>query len=1164
MTMERLAGIVAALGVLSAGLLGQGQSDVTGAVTDHSGAVVPNATVTLVHLGTNVESVARTTEAGVYRLVHVPAGEYRISATAPGFKTATITPLTVTVSGVVTADFRLEVGSSSESITVSAEETLLETATATIGRSVSPEEYHTWPIFVDDGQRQIQSFIFRSLPGAVGDSYQGAINGGQMAAHEVLIEGMSIGRADLAGSTSEFTPSADSISEARLETGSMSAQYGGGQTAVANFNIRSGTNQLHGTLYEYFMNDKLNAAGFMNNAQGSEKTPYRDNSFGGNVSGPVFLPKAYDGHNKTFFFFSYEGNRRRNYTLASPRTLPAAAFKKGDFSRLLDAAFTGNPASGTSVGTDPMGRPVILGTIYDPASTRQVNGKNVRDVFPGNMIPQARFSKVSAAILAKAPIPDPATDTFLRNIPGLPNQPIFWLNTYAGKLDHIFTDAHRMSVFVNTNDRTRYNGAGNAYAPIPGSASGPYNVQNVQGWFVRATEDWVIGPRLLNHFGFGYNRLVNANNSYSFNQGWPEQLGLAGVAQTTFPQVTFSAPSATLGSSLVRLGRSGASTEPNGSWIVQDDFTVIRGRHSIKVGTEYRRYYYDEDPIGNASGSYTFSSYQTAEPNYTSATGFSFASFLLGEVRSSSLNIAKVRPKSRVNYPAFYVNDDWRATSRLTINAGLRWEIVGALHEVDQRMSGLGLSTPNSGAGNIPGALVFIDQLGRSSFQDTYYKEVGPRLGFAYQLSQRMVLRGGYGLNYAAPIRNGWGMASIVGYNGSNNLPPVGTLDARFNWDKGYPAYRGTLPNPDPSQQNGADIELIRADSSRQPYVQNWTLGIQWLLPMETVLETTYVGNKGTRLMANGFGTLQQLPVRYLALGDTLLDDVVDHPGIAMPYAGFEGSVAQALRPLPQYSGAWDGYPNWGNSNYHSLQVVLRKRLNRGISYLVSYSWSKTLTDTDSAVDAGMTQDVYNRRLERSVAGFDQTHSLRLTWVYELPFGKGKRYLNTGRLANAFLGGWTVTGIQNYRSGDPLSIVTEIDTSASLFNGGIRGDVLPGVKAIADAGGVDFRNGTQYLNPLAFAAPPTTERGVPLRLGTAPRYLGNVRGPVRVSEDFGIFKRFGFGEQRNIEFRADMLNAFNRAGRGNPDTDLDSSLFGRITGSAYGPRFVQLSLRLSF
>ncbi|MEN6532631.1 MAG: carboxypeptidase regulatory-like domain-containing protein [Bryobacteraceae bacterium] len=1162
--MKEISCVTGLLLLLCAALWSQGQSDVTGVVADPTGATIPMANVKLLNPSTNVEYTATTTDAGVYRFVHIPAGEYRITVTAPGFKSATISPVLVNVSGVVNADFKLEVGNATESITVSSENTLLETASSTIGRGVSPEEFHTWPIFVDDGQRQIQSFIFRSLPGTSGDSYQGTINGGQMSAHEVLIEGISVGRADLAGSTAEFSPSADSISESRLETGNMSAQYGGGQTAVANFNIRSGTNKLHGTAYEYLMNDKLNAAGFMNNAQGSAKTPFRQNSFGGTIGGPVMLPKVHDGRNRTFFFFSYEGDRRRNYTLASPRTVPVNDFRTGDFSRLLNPSFTGNAKSGTQVGTDPLGRAVVFGAIYDPASTSQVNGKWIRETFPGNVIPQSRFSKVSAAILKQAPIPSPQVDSFLRNIPGTPNSPVFSLNTYGGKLDQVFSNAHRMSVFVNTNDRTRYNGASNGYAPVPGSASGPFNVQNVQGWFVRASEDWVITPTALNHFGFGYNRLVNANNSYSRDQDWPSKIGLNGVAQTTFPQISWNAPSATLGSSLVRLGRSGAGKEPNGSWIFQDDFTMIRGRHTIKFGAEVRRYFYNEDPSGNTSGSYTFSSYQTAEPNNTSATGFSFASFMLGAVRNATLNILAVKPESRVMNPAFYVSDDWRASSKLTLNLGLRWDIVGALREVGDRMSGLSLTTPNPDAANYPGALVFIDELGRSSFQDSYYRQLGPRVGFAYHLHSKAVLRGGYGVNFAAPIRNGWGMASITGYNGSNNYGAVGTREPRFYWDNGYPAYSGTLPNTDPSQQNGSDIGLIRADSSHQPYVQNWTFGIQWLLPADSVLETTYVGNKGTRLMAQGYSNIQQLPVKYLSLGDTLLDDVADHPEIPLPYAGFEGSVAQALRPLPQYSGAYDLYPNWGNSSYHAFQAVLRKRLNRGISYLVSYTYSKVMTDSDSAIDATSTQDVYNRRLDRSVASFDQTHGLRLTWVYELPFGKGKRFLSHGGWTNVVLGGWTVTGIQGYNSGDPLSISTEIDTSASLFNSVIRGDIVPGVKPIADKGGVDFKNGTQYLNPEAFASPPTTDGGVPLRLGTAPRYLGNVRGPVRVSEDFGVFKRFGFGEGRDLEFRTDFLNAFNRAGRANPDTDLDSGFFGLIMGSAYSPRTTQLSLRLSF
>ena len=489
---------------------------ITGLITDSSGAAIPNVEVTAVDLQTGLETKATATASGLYRIPYLPPGNYRVSASLKGFKTSVVEPVEVTVASVVTANLALEVGDVGQSVTVSAEGTHLDTASSELGYSVSDADYHAWPIDSnDDGQRQIQSFIFQSLPGTSGDSFEGTINGGPTFSHEVLIEGMSIGRADIAGDTAEYTPSVDAISEFKLQTGALGAQYGGGLTAVANFNIKSGTNELHGTAYDYFLNNALNANSFGNNAFDAPKAPFHQNSFGADLGGPIWIPKVYNGKNKTFFFFSYEGDRKSNFPTGPLRTLPTADFKDGDFSSLFDPSFTHNDSSGTVVGNDAAGNPVVFGTIYDPRSTVQTaDGSFVRTPFPGNKIPASAISKVSAAILNQAPIPDPPLGTFLRNYPGIgTTQPIFKLNTFGGKLDHVINDKHRLAVFINSNERDRFNAGGRSYAPVPGSASGPYAHQVIHGTLVRASEDWVISAHLLNHVAFGYNRLNNSNSS---------------------------------------------------------------------------------------------------------------------------------------------------------------------------------------------------------------------------------------------------------------------------------------------------------------------------------------------------------------------------------------------------------------------------------------------------------------------------------------------------------------------------------------------------------------------------------------------------------------------------------------------------------------------------
>jgi hypothetical protein len=399
-------------------LLGQGERGTfNGTVLDSSGAAIPNATVKITNTATGVETTATTTDAGVYRLPYLQPGPYRFTVTAPGFKSTIRENVQLSVAQTLTLDFNLEVGNVTDQVTVTAETPLLETGTAEIGSYVSEKEFDTWPIVVGDGRRQIQQFIFTSLPGSVGDTFQGSINGGQYYSHEILIDGLPLGRMDLqGGSNNEFSPSAEAVSEFKLQTGMTSAQYSGGQTAVANFVTKSGTNELHGTAYYYNQNDALRANGFNNNAAGIRRQPFKQHNYGGSLGGPVVLPKIYDGRNKTFWFVTIERTKLKDYRSTAFSTLPTRDFKQGNFARLLDPAFTGNALSGTTVGTDALGRPVVFGQLYDPATSRQVNGTWVRDPFPGNVVPQARWSTVSRNILTKYGITDPSFDTMLRNI----------------------------------------------------------------------------------------------------------------------------------------------------------------------------------------------------------------------------------------------------------------------------------------------------------------------------------------------------------------------------------------------------------------------------------------------------------------------------------------------------------------------------------------------------------------------------------------------------------------------------------------------------------------------------------------------------------------------------------------------------------------------------
>jgi hypothetical protein len=1144
-----------------------------GTVADASGAVVPAAAVVATETTTGVETRAATTSAGIYQIPSLPSGQYKLSVSKPGFRTSVVENITLRVAQTLTVDVRMELGQVSEAVNVTSESPLVETSSSETGRYVSKREFDTWPVQVSDGQRQIQTFIFSSLPGTVGDTFQGSINGGQAYTHEILIEGMSIGRFDLqGGSNNELSPSADAVSEFKMQTGVIGAQYGGGDTAVANFAIKSGTNELHGSAFTYVQNDVLQANSFTNNALGTAKPPYKLLNYGYNVGGPVVIPKVYNGKNKTFWFTNLEHTRVRQFTSASRITLPLPAFKQGNFSSLLNPAFTGDPNSGRVIGSDALGRPVVYGQIYDPRTARSVGGQTVLDPFPGNIIPQSSFDPVSANILNLAPITDPIADSLLNNYPSIGTCcPIFDQTTWGIKIDHIFNERHHLSGYFNRELRTRNNSPTGRWGTPPGSPTDVYQLQQTPGVLVRVAEDWTISPSILNHFAIGYNRFGNLNSSVYLNQGWPEKIGLQNVPQTTFPRLNFTGKAAFGGGIGAggQLGSNSAGEGYNGSTIVMDNLTIVHGKHSFKTGFESRFYYYNNRNY-SGTGAFTFTPVQTALPGFDTETGQAFASFLLGAVSQTNRAVNVANPGYRTRQPAFYFSDDWKVTPKLTFNLGLRWEIIGGIYEVAGRMSNIDLNASNPGANGRPGALVFADEMNRTTFQDTNWKQFSPRVGFAYAATEKLVFRGGYGINNTVATTN-FNSPSTFGYNGTISLSPTNSVlpypQAPVSYlSTPYPSFSSVLPNHNPALANGQDFTYLAADSSKLGYVQNFNFGVSYQFPAQFVLDVSYIGNKGTRLVSYGLDALNQLPIAGLQYGDALLDPLSSHPELSglTPYAGFDGTVGQALRPFPQYQNIGQYNPNFGMSTYHSLQITGTRHFTKGLAVLAAYTWSKMLTDVASPLDSIPAQDVANHRLEKSLSDLNVPQSFKLTWIYELPVGPGKKY-NPGGVLGQVIGGWRVSAIQSYSSGDSLALST--DQVSSAFSGlgiNVRPDVVSGASQVLYNGnGLDFVNGTPYLNTAAFLDVQTTSNGVPLRLGTAPRRL-DIRGPAHFNEDVGAEKSFPFSEKRNITFRADFANLVNRHGLSNPDTDVSSPTFGRIFGTWNSPRAIQLSLRVNF
>jgi hypothetical protein len=601
--------------------------------------------------------------------------------------------------------------------------------------------------------------------------------------------------------------------------------------------------------------------------------------------------------------------------------------------------------------------------------------------------------------------------------------------------------------------------------------------------------------------------------------------------------------------------------------VANDDVTWIRGKHSFHFGYEYKNYYYNERNF-SSPGTFQFRPDTTAAPGNLPSTGHSFASFLLGAVNESTRSVVGLSPAFRQPHHAFYAMDDIKLTPKFTLNAGLRWEIIPAFYEKTGRMSLIDLDAPNPEAGNRKGALAF-----RNRPSDTYWREFGPRLGFAYQATNKMVIRGGYAMTNTPPIRNDWGYGGFT-YGFSRDIRlnagsgPSGFEDdpVMYLSDR-YPDLQGPLPNTDPSSGNWAASQTTAPDANRPGYVQNWNLTVQYQLPGETVLELAYVGNKGTRMWGSwGFAERNGLPASMLAMGDILTEPVSDHPEF-MPFENFDDSlsVAQALRPFPQFFGIAEAFPYGSNSNYNSAQVTVTRHLTRGLGFLAAYTWSKTLTYVDSngpgAYYATM-QDYYNRALERSIASFNYPHVFKLTWVWNTPVGKGRRY-DLGAL-NYVLGGWELSAIHNYRSGDPIGVsqggLTVPDGFAQIRPDVVNNDYsLGGVPTK-----VDFSEPTPFLNVAAFRPTPATTNGVPLRVGTAPRLIDGLRGPHFMSENFRMAKKFPIYKER-LQFGVGMTmtNPFNRTNRYLVSTNISDSDFGKVLQGG-GGRTLQLEGRIEW
>jgi hypothetical protein len=1214
------------------------QSDrgsIAGTVLDSSGGAVANAKVAVTSTETGAVYSATSGPTGGFRVQDVRVGTYDVSATAPGFKIEKKTGVVVQVNSTASLEFSLQAGDVKETLTVLADAPAVQTETSEIGTVVTTRQIEELPLALNStGQshlRSVESFVFLT-PGTVGpgtfsDSsssgiFESKISGGQNLGTEVILDGASIAHAELGPTFDENAPSVEAISEFKITTSTISAEFGRTSGGVESFTTKSGTNSYHGAAFDLLHNDKLNAVPWNNISNGSNFKP-RDhqNDFGGSLGGPVRVPKLYNGHDKTFFFFSWE-QYRNNLSAANVTTLPTDAERSGDFSKLLGAS-TGltNPCDNT---------PVLRGQIFDPSTASCPTGfVGGRIAFQGNKI--TSISPVAQKVLSFLTVhsnPN-ATDPLRNNFIFVSVNPIRD-TTMTFRIDQNWGNSNKFFFSYSSRDQEQFNGNPGLPPPLDTNF-----FKSRFSHYLRFGWDKTISSTLLNHFNVGFNRLNDPSIADSFTgQDWPKTLGIPGISGVLFPKFTFNASGLNIGYSGFSAGNFDNAI-PNGL-IVADSVSWIKNRHAFRFGFEWRHSQFSRINSGNTSPAYDFNNFQTAFAPNDTFSGDPFASFLLGLPQDESAHISSLVPRWNQNYYAPYVQDDFKFRKNLTFNLGFRYDVDTPRHEAHGAQSVLDLNTPNPGAGGTLGALIYGSN---ATGAKTYYKNFGPRLGFAYSPEKlfgrfsQTVIRGGYGIYHAALFYTDFGDSLSSGatinptFTSPNSFSPV-LVQGKGSLDAGFPAFAPPSNAQDPALLNGnfqGNPSYVGPSNGRSGMVQNWSLEIQHQLAQDLIFSLGYVGNHATRLNSN----LQQLNAidpKFLSLGTKLNDPVMSAAGqatlatlgVTVP-AWFESLygptggdlVGQLLLPFPQYvSGRFNNsgirtdccLQNLGQSTYNALQAKLERRFRNGLNLLASYTYSKTLTDADSAY-AGLTafgssdtftaQNPHNLNAEKALSYQDVPHAFVLSYLYELPVGKGKKFLDRGGVVDKVLGGWQVGGVHRYQSGAPFIPFTSDAHNSDFGTANTRLSLIPGQPLLAPnhssynpflggSGCTPNPNGSgtylsqstnNFFNCAAFLDPNApnlvAQRGY--TFGNLPKVFGNIRSPHYVNEDFSLIKRFTLYEAHVLSFKADFVNLFNRHTLGRGDGCVTCDSFGR-PGAQFGgspfalnaPKIIQLTFRYQF
>lgn len=1124
---------------LAAGLTAQEfRATIVGTVTDPQGAVVPGVRLEIRNLETNAVTATVTNETGNYVAPFLRIGRYTVTAIGKGFKRAVRENLELRVGDRPQIDFSLEVGGVNEQVTVSATADLLETTTASKGQVIDAGKVAALPLLgrnpfllasISTGVQYTPSRRSRSdRPFDNGGMDSFSINGGRQTTNEFLLDGVPDTNTETGSASNlSFVPSPDATDEFKVQTNNYDAQYGRTGGGVINVSLKSGTNSLHGALYDYFRHDKLNANAFESNLAGAQRSKFRWNQPGVQADGPFYIPRLYDGRNKTFWMFSWE-KIKSAIPFPQTYTVPTSAQRAGDFSRTIQAN----------------GQPI---TIYDPTTTVQAGSTFTRQPFPGNQVPAGRFDPVSRKLLDFIPLPNqPGNAQGFFNLIASPNTVTDEYDQFITRIDQRITDKHKFFTRYVRGNRHEVN----SDAGFPHDASPWYtHWRTNQGGNFDLTS--MLSPRLVLSSRAGYIRHQFAIARYgdgfdATSLGFPAGT-IAQLPRRFFPRINFS-------TDYTNFGNTGSQFTFSDTWSLAETLSQVVRSHSLKYGAEYRVKFDNQQNLTSSFATFTFGKgFNQRDPlRGDAASGNAFASLLLGSPESGS-HARNVAPAYSNRYLVFFVQDDWRVTRRLTLNLGLRWDYESPQSErFNQQNRGFdpNAANPFRAPGlQLKGGLLFTDESNRLP----YVRDLNnwqPRAGIAYQFRATTVFRAGWGLSYLPTFDTGFN-------NGfSLNTPYVASIDGGIT-----PANRLSNPFPEgllspPGRSQGLATLVGQGftygfAARTIPYVHQFSAGFQQELPWRILVDASYVGSR-TKALPAAKG-INEITAEQLKLGTDLLTAMPNPFQGLLPGTSLNSATVtrQALlRPFPQFTGITQDKNPIGYTWYNSLQLRVEKRLSHGFHFLGSYTFSKSI----EAVGYLNAQDRFED-LARVLTAVDSPQRFIVSGVYDLPFFKDSRGVK-----KALLAGWQLNAIASFQSG------LAIGTPGGAFSTGL-GPKLSGDERTFSRW---FNTCTLALNgarqncigpnePVAFAVQP------PFTLRTLSTRFPNIRTIRPGILDFSVFKAFTLREGLNLQFRAESFNLNNTPWFGGPNTTLGSSAFGVVSPSqANDPRNVQLALKLIF